>query len=98
MVTEDRPGDNDLGGGDGLALSSAETVGDSLDFGGIDKQRNVPAVVAESGVSGDDDVLLGAVLDQGDVGKSRVTFDLIDGGDDASGGDDALELEGECCQ
>lgn len=92
VVAENGPGDDDLSGGDGLALGGSETVGNGLDLGGVDEQRDVPAVVAEGRVGCDDDVLLGAVVNQGGVGQARVALDLVDGGDDASGSDDAFEL------
>ena len=88
------PGEDDLGGGDGLALDLGQAVGDGLDLGDGDQQRQAERVVAERRVGGDEDVLLGAVLDQRVVGDARVALDLVDGGHDAGGFDDVLELVG----
>lgn len=79
-------------------MSSAEAVGNGLDLGGVDEQRNVPAVVTKGGVGCDDNVLLGAVLDQRKVGVARVTLDLIDSGDDTSSANNTLKLVAEDCQ
>jgi hypothetical protein len=92
VVAEDRPGYNDLGSSNSLALSSAKTVGDSLHLGSVDKERDIPAIVAESGVCSEDDVLLGAVFNQGEVGDARVTLNLVNGRDHACGSNDAFEL------
>lgn len=86
------PGEDDLGGGDGLALLLGQVLGDGLDLVGVDEQRDALGVVAKGGVGGDDDALLGAVLDQGRVGETRVALDLVGGGDDAGGRDNGLEL------
>lgn len=86
------PGEDDLGGGDGLALLLGQVVGDGLDLVGADEQGQALCVVAEGGVGGDDDALLGAVVDQGLVGEAGVALDLVDGGDDAGGLDDGVEL------
>lgn len=86
------PGEDDLGGGDGLALLLGQVLGDGLDLVGVDEQREALGVVAKGGVGGDDDALLGGVLDQGRVGETRVALDLVGGGDDTGGGDDSLEL------
>lgn len=93
MVAEDGPGNNDLGSSNGLSLGGTETVGNSLDLGGIDEQRDVPAVVTESGVRSDNDVLLGAIFDQRKVGDTRVTLDLVDSRDNAGGSNDSLKLD-----
>lgn len=86
------PGQDDLGGGDGLALLLGEALGDGLDLGGVDQQGEAAGVVAKGRVGGDDDALLLGVLNQGVVGQAGVALDLVDGGDDAGGLDDGLEL------
>jgi len=86
------PGEDDLGGSDGLALLLGEVLGDGLDLGGVDEQGQTDGVVAKGRVGGDDDALLLAVLNQGVVGETRVAFDLVGGGDNAGGLDDSLEL------
>lgn len=86
------PGEDDLSGGDGLALLLGQVLCDGLDLVGADEQREALGVVAKGGVGGDDDALLGGVLDQGLVGETRVALDLVDGGDDAGGSNDGLEL------
>lgn len=86
------PGQDDLGGGDGLALLLGEALGDGLDLGGVDQQGEAAGVVAKGGVGGDDDALLLGILDQGVVGQAGVALDLVGGGDDAGGLDDGLEL------
>lgn len=86
------PGEDDLGGGDSLALLLGEALGDGLDLGGVDQQGEAAGVVAKGRVGGDDDALLLAVLNQGVVGKTGVALDLVGGGDDAGGLDDGLEL------
>lgn len=86
------PGEDDLGGGDGLALLLGEALGDGLDLGGVDQQGDAAGVVAKGRVGGDDDALLLAVLNQGVVGQAGVALDLVGGGDDAGGLDDGLEL------
>ena len=92
VAAELGPGEDDLGGGDGLAGAAGEALGDGLNLGGVDEQGLAQRVVAKGRVGGDDDVLLGAVVDQGLVGDARVALDLVDGGDDAGFLDDALEL------
>lgn len=92
VVAENRPSNDDLGGGDSLAPGGSESVGNGLDLGVVDEQRDVPAIIAEGRVGCDDDVLLGGVFNQGKVGKARVTLDLINGGDNASGGNDAFQV------
>lgn len=86
------PGEDDLGGGDGLALLLGEALGDGLDLGGVDQQGEAAGVVAKGRVGGDDDALLLAVLDQGVVGQTGVALDLVGGGDNAGGLDDGLDL------
>lgn len=86
------PGEDDLGGGDGLALLLGEALGDGLDLGGVDEQGEAAGVVAKGRVGGDDDALLLAVLDQGVVGQTGVALDLVGGGDNAGGLDDGLDL------
>lgn len=92
MTTNLRPGQNHLRSGDGLALSLGEALGDGLDLGLIDEQGNADVVVAEGGVGGNEDVLLGAVVDHGGVGEAGVALDLVHGGDNAGVVDDGLEL------
>lgn len=92
------PGEDDLGGGDGLALLLGQVLGDGLDLVRVDEQREALGVVAKGGVGGDDDALLGGVVDQGVVGQTGVALDLVDGGDDAGGLDDGLELWEGLCQ
>lgn len=92
MAADLGPGEDDLGGSDGLALLLGEVLGDGLDLGGADEQGQADGVVAKGRVGGDDDALLLAVLNQGVVGETRVAFDLVGGGDNAGGLDDSLEL------
>lgn len=92
MAANLRPGEDDLGGGDGLALLLGEALGDGLDLGGVDEQGEAAGVVAKGRVGGDDDALLLAVLDQGVVGQTGVALDLVGGGDNAGGLDDGLDL------
>lgn len=86
------PGEDDLGGSDRLALLLSQAVSDSLDLVGVDEQREALGVVAKGGVGGDDDALALAVVDQGLVGNTRVTLDLVGSGHDAGSFDDSLEL------
>lgn len=92
VAVEGRPGEDDLGGGDGLALGGAEALGDGLDLGDVDEEGEAPGVVAKGGVGGQDDALLLEVCDELGVGEARVALDLVDGGDDAGVLDDGLEL------
>lgn len=92
MVVESRPGENNLGGGDLLALGLAEALSDSLDLGGVDEERLAPAVVAEGGVGSQDDSLLLHVLDELGLRETGVTLDLVHGGGDAGILDDLLKL------
>lgn len=92
VVVESRPGENDLRGGHSLALSLGETVGDGLDLGGVDEQRDAPGVVAKGGVGGQDDTLLLEVGNELGVGDAGVTLDLVNGGGDTGLLDDGLEL------
>lgn len=92
MSTNLGPGEDDLGSGHGLALLLGELLGDGLDLGGVDEQGRANVVVAKGGVGGDDDVLLGAVLNQRQVREQWVALDLVDGGDNASLLDDGLDL------
>lgn len=93
MAAELGPGEDDLGGGDGLAGGLGETLGDGLDLVGVDEQGHAPAVVAKGRVGGNVDVVLGAELDQRRVGEAGVTLDLVDGGGDTGVLDDGLKLE-----
>ncbi len=86
------PGQQDVSGGDGLALGGREALSGGLDVGVSDEQRRADGVVAEGRVRCDDDALLGAVLDQLGRLEARVALDLVRGGDDASGIDGSLEL------
>jgi hypothetical protein len=86
------PGEDDLGGGDGLALLLGQVLGDGLDLLGVDEQREALGVVAKGRVGGDDDALLGAVVDQGQVGETGVALDLVGSGDNAGGLNGSLEL------
>ena len=58
------PGEDDVGTGDGPALLGGEALSDSLDVGVVDVKGLVDRVVAEGGVGGDVDVVLGAVVDE----------------------------------
>jgi hypothetical protein len=93
VAVEGRPGEDDLGGGDGLALGGAEALGDGLDLGDVDEEREAPGVVAKGGVGSQNDALLLEVCDELGVGEARVALDLVDGGDDAGVLDDGLELD-----
>lgn len=86
------PGEQDVGGGDGLALGGSEALSDGLDLGVDDQERGADGVVAKGGVGSQDNVLLGAELDEGKVEEAGVALDLVGGGDDAGGLDDRLEL------
>lgn len=90
-----RPGEDDLRGRHGLALGGGQALGDGLDLGRGDQQRQAQRVVAKGRVGREHDALLGEVLDQRQVGQARVALDLVDGGDDARLGDDGLELRWE---
>jgi hypothetical protein len=92
VVVEGGPGEDDLGGGDLLALGLAEAFSDSLDLRGVDKERLAPAVVAEGGVGSQDDTLLLLVLDKLRLRKTRVTLDLVHGRGNAGVLDDLLKL------
>lgn len=81
------PGEDDLGGG------GVELLSDLLDDVVLDEQGQAEAVVAEGGVGGDVDALLLGVLDEGVVLlEEGVALDLVDGGDDAGGVDNGLEV------
>lgn len=79
-------------GGNGLALGGGQALSGSLDIRVGDEQRCADGVVAEGGVRCNDDVLLGAVLHQLSGLQTRVALDLVGGGDNAGGVDDGLEL------
>lgn len=93
MAVEGRPGEDNLGGGHGLALGGAEALGDGLDLGDVDEEGETPGVVAKGGVGGQDNALLLEVCDELGVGEARVALDLVGGGDDTGVLDDGLELE-----
>jgi hypothetical protein len=42
LVVEGGPGEDNLGGGDLLALGLAEALSDGLDLGGVDEERLAP--------------------------------------------------------
>jgi hypothetical protein len=42
VVVEGGPGEDNLGGGDLLALGLGEALGDGLDLGGVDEERLTP--------------------------------------------------------
>lgn len=88
------PGEEDVGGRDGAALGGGEALGDGLDLVVDDEQRGADGVVAKGRVGRQDDVLVGGVLDERLVEEARVALDLVDGGGDAGGLDDGLELRG----
>ena len=75
MTADLTPGKDDLGGGGTVLL------GNSLDFGTGDEERDVEEVVAKGRVCGDVDVLLLGVGDELLAGEDGVTFNLVHGGD-----------------
>lgn len=87
------PGEEDVGGADGAALGDGETLGDGLDLVVDEEEGGADGVVAKGRVGGQDDVLVGAVLDELGLEEARVALDLVGGGDDAGGLDDVFELE-----
>lgn len=81
------PGEDDLGGG------GVDLLGNLLNDVVLNEQGQAETVVAEGGVGGDVDALLLGVLDEGAVLlEEGVALDLVDGGDDAGGVDDGLEV------
>lgn len=69
-------------GKDDLSRCSSLLLGDGLDLGTCDEERDVEEVVAEGGVGGDVDVLLLGVGDELLAWKDGVTLDLVDSRDE----------------
>lgn len=86
------PGENDLCGSDSLALDLGETLCDGLDLWDVDEQREAEEIVSKCGIRCDDDALFLAVFDQRRVRDSRVSLNLVDGGNNARVLDDCLQL------
>lgn len=82
----DAPGDEDLCG------VGVELVGDGLDLRVVYDLGLAGEVVAEGRVGGDVDVVLCAVGDEVVLGEEGVCLDLVDGGGDAGGLDDGVEV------
>lgn len=95
MTTDLGPGENDLGRRDRLALGLGEALGDGLDVGLVDQEGHANVVVSKGGVSRDQDVLLGAVVDHGGVGQPGVALNLVNRRNDTGVVDDSLELPDE---
>lgn len=79
-----------------LCRGSADLIGNRLDLGAGDEQRDIEEVVAKGRVGGNMDILLLCKSDELLGAENRVTLDLVDGGDDAGLLDEGLEvLDGE---
>lgn len=92
VAGEQAPGEENLSGGDGLALGSGQAGSDGLDVLVDDQQGGADGVVTEARVGSDDDALGLAEVDELGAGETGVALDLVGGGSDAGVGDDGLEL------
>lgn len=86
------PSEDDLRGCNVNSLGLRQLVGDGLDLGGVDEQRQTEAIVSKGRVGRDVDVILVAEGNHLVLVKLGVALDLIDGGGDARVGDDLLQL------